>query len=104
IEESRQQMSLNLVDVLTVWHIRILMLLSNPTRWFQEQGRRPPTYSVGGSLSQMLTDAYPELTQHREFYDQVAKELFDRGLLNTNGLHTMMSGHGVYGERCTDLG
>lgn len=29
IEESRQQMFLNLVDVLTAWHIRILKLLSN---------------------------------------------------------------------------
>jgi hypothetical protein len=44
------------------------------------------------------------LTQQRELYDQIAKELFDRGLLNTNGVHGMMSGHGVYAERCTDLG
>jgi hypothetical protein len=104
IEESRQQMFLNLVDVLTVWHIRILKLLSNPTQWFQDQGRRSPVYSISGSLSQLLIDAYPELAREREFYDQVAKELFDRGLLNTNGLHTMMTGSGVYAQRCTELG
>lgn len=104
VDESRQQMFLNLVDVLTVWHIRILKLLSNPLQWFQEHDRKPPEYPFSGSLSQMLTDAYPELTQQRDLYDQIAKDLYDRGLLNTTGLHTMMTGSGVYAERCTDLG
>jgi hypothetical protein len=104
IDESRQQMFLNLVDVLTVWHLRILKLLANPTRWFQAHNRKPPEYHIAGSLSQMLTTAYPELTQQRELYDQIAKELYDRGLLNTQGLHTVMSGGGVYAERATEFG
>lgn len=104
VDETRQKMFLNLVDMFTFWHIRILKLLSNPMQWFQEQNREPPEYHITGSLSQMLTTAYPELAQQRELYDQIAKELYDRGLVNTNGLHTMMTRSGVYAERSTELG
>jgi hypothetical protein len=104
IDELRQQIYLTLVDVLTYWHIRVLHLFADPVKWFRENHREVPQYPMTSSLSRLLVDAYPELAQQRELYDQLAKDLFDRGLINTNGLHTMMSADGAFENRVTALG
>lgn len=104
IDDSRQQIYLTLVDVLTAWHIRILHLLADPLQWFRNNNREVPQYAMTSSLSRLLIDAYPELAQQRELYDQLAKDLFDKGLLSTNGLHTMMSAQGAFERRATALG
>ena len=59
-EESLQQIFLSLIDTFTVWHLRILHLFDNPSRWFSENGRQIPQPSPG-SLSAVLIAAFPEL-------------------------------------------
>lgn len=103
-DESRRQMFVGLVESLTVWHLRILRFFSDPARVFQDQGKQPPQYTIAGSLSQLLTTAYPELKNERGLYDQIGKELYARGLLGTDGFHTVMSGSGVYERRSTEMG
>lgn len=103
-DESRQQIFIGLVDSLTVWHLRILRFFSDPAIVFREQGKPAPQYSIAGSLSQLLSAAYPELAKERELYDQIGKDLYGRGLLGTEGFHTMMSGQGVYEKRTTTMG
>ncbi|MEI7685086.1 MAG: alpha/beta hydrolase [Planctomycetota bacterium] len=101
-DELRQQMFVNLVETLTVWHLRILRLFADPVCWFQEQQRQPPQHPNG--LSDLLTAAYPELQKERGLYDQIGKDLFNRGLLGTEGFHSMMTGSGVFAQRATELG
>lgn len=103
-EESRQHMFVQWVDTLTVWHLRILRLLANPTRWFKENGQQPPQYAMTSSLSQLLVDAYEELKDHRELYDLIGKDLFNRGLIGTDGFHTMITANGALTNRATGLG
>lgn len=103
-DESRQQMFVGWVETLTVWHLRILRFFADPARWFQEQGKQAPQYTIAGSLSQLLTTAYPELQKERGLYDQIGKDLYNRGLIGTDGFHTVMSGGGVYAKRATELG
>ncbi|QDV56248.1 hypothetical protein [Rosistilla oblonga] len=103
-DESRQQIFIGLVDSLTVWHLRILRFFCDPARVFHEQGKTAPQYHLAGSLSQLLKTAYPELGNERELYDQIGKDLYGRGLLGTEGFHTMMSGNGVYEKRTTTMG
>lgn len=103
-DESRQQMFVGLVETLAVWHLRILRFFSDPARVFQEQGKQAPQYTIAGSLSQLLTTAYPDLKNERGLYDQIGKDLYNRGLLGTDGFHTVMSGSGVYEKRSTELG
>ena len=103
-DESRQQMFIEWIDTLTAWHLRVLRLLDNPERWFRERGRQLPEYTFGGSLSDLLVKAYPELQNQRGLYDQIARDLHSRGLSGTDSLHTMMSGSGVYAQRTTELG
>ena len=57
-----------------------------------------------GGLNSVLREAYPALAARRDLYDQIWKDLFSRGLVNTDGLHTMMSGQGLFQRRTTDLG
>jgi hypothetical protein len=103
-DESRQQMFVEWIDTLTVWHLRILKLLDNPERWFREKGRQPPEYAFGGSLSDMLTKAYSELQNQRDLYDQITRDLHGRGLIGTENLHAMTSGPGLYAQLTTGLG
>lgn len=102
-DDSLQHMFLNLIDTFTVWHIRILKFFDNPVDWFHKQGQKPREYAISSSLSQILFNAFPELGTRREFYDQIWKDLYSRGLVNTDGLHTMMSARGVYDRRTTPL-
>jgi hypothetical protein len=102
--ESRQQMFITWVESYTVWHLRLLKLFANPRAWYAANNRQPPEYVIAGSLGQMLCNAYPELASERDFYDKVAKDLYNDGLFRSEHLHVNMSGMGVYEERSTPLG
>lgn len=102
-EESRQQFFLHLVDIFTVWHIRLLKLFQNPEEWFAENDREWPNISSGG-LASILEAAYPELRGERAFYDQIWKDINTYGLTRTEGLHSMMSVNGLKARRASELG
>ena len=57
-----------------------------------------------GGLSHVLATAFPELRDQRSFYDQIWRDLHNRGLVNTETLHVTMSGHGLAQRRTADLG
>lgn len=94
-DESRQQMFIEWVDSLTVWHLRIFVLLANPQQWFESNQKQPPQFAMSSSLSGLLTVAYPELGNQRQLYDQIAKDLYNRSLIGTDQFHTMMSASGA---------
>jgi hypothetical protein len=94
-EEAVQHVFLNLVDSFTELHLRILKVFQAPTT--------PPNMSTGG-LSNVLEHNIPELRGKRELYDQLWKDLYSRGLVNTRGLHATMSGHGLGQKRTTGIG
>lgn len=103
-DEAKQQMFINWIDELTSWHLRMLKLLSDPKKWYRENNKEAPQYHFSSSISQVLTNAYPELTDKQEFYLQVGKDLYSKGLLNTESFHGMMSATGAYEHRATNLG
>ena len=55
-------------------------------------------------LSTVLHEAYPELANRRDLYDQIWKELNVSGLTNTPSLHGTMSGSGLMEKRTTSRG
>jgi hypothetical protein len=103
VADAVQEMFLGWADRFTAWHLRVLAFLDDPKRWFATRSRPFPAMMMG-SLSGVLTDAYPELRDRRDFYDLVAKDLWLAGLLNTDGLHAMMYAGGAAASRTTDLG
>ncbi len=92
IDESQQQIFLNLIDTFSEWHLRVLKYFDNPVEWGKIHGVTYPTF-VMGSSSRMLESAFPDLAGKRSFYDQMVNDLHDRGLLNSNKdfLHTNVS-------------
>ncbi len=103
VADSLREMFLGWADRFTVWHLRVLAFLDDPKAWFAARNRPFPAMMMG-SLSGVLTDAYPELRDRRDFYDLIAKDLWLTGLLNTDGLHAMMSAGGAAASRTTDIG
>ena len=102
-EESLQQIFLNFIDSFTVWHLKILNLFQDPTRWAERNNHQFPNLSMGGR-SNLLESAFSELRGNREFYDQVWADLYQRGLVNSDSLHVTMSGNGLFGGCLTVIG
>lgn len=94
-EEAIEQMFLGLIDALSELQVRILKEFQAP---------EPPGNMSMGGLSSVLEQSLPELRGRRELYDQLWKDLYSRGLVNTDGLHTTMTGSGLSAKRTTGLG
>ena len=94
-EETVQYLLLSFVDQLSEMHLRIIKVFYAP--------EAPPGLSIGG-LGNVLEHNIPELRGQRELYDQLWRDLYGRGLVNTDGLHVTMSGNGLIQRRTTGLG
>jgi hypothetical protein len=103
-DASRQQIFVGWVESLTVWHLRMLRLFADPPSWFKANKREPQQHVITSSLSGLLTEAYPELKNERPFYDKIAKDLYNDGLLGSDSLHVMMSAGGAHQNHATQLG
>lgn len=95
VDDTVQHLLLSFIDELSEMHLRILKIFATP--------EPPPGMSMGG-LGSVLEHNIPELRGHRELYDQLWKDLFNRGLVNTEGLHVTMSRNGLSQRRTTRLG
>jgi hypothetical protein len=100
-DQSLQQMFFSFIDVFTIWHLKILKLFDNPQAWAQANNHRFPDLYMGG-LNAILTSAFPDL--ERSFYDQIWRDLYLRGLVNTESLHAMMTAQGLFAKRTSDIG
>lgn len=94
-EEAMQAMFFSFIDSMPALQLRVLAIFSAP--------QVPPGISTGG-LSTVLEHNIPELRGKRDLYDQLWKDLWARGLVNTDGLHTTMSGNGLASQRTSALG
>lgn len=102
-EEDLQLMFLNWIDELTPWYLRVLTFFENPKKWAQKRGVTLPDRTMGAP-AHALEDAFPELQGQRDFYDQIVKDLYAKGLMSLDSLHTTMTGHGIYVSRTTEMG
>jgi hypothetical protein len=102
-EQSLQEIFLGFIDVFTIWHLRLLNLFHEPAL-HPEVKEYATRRDLAGGLSIVLERAYPELKENRALYDQIWRDLYVRGLVTTEGLHTMMTGGGLLGSRTTQLG
>ncbi|MBN2292350.1 MAG: hypothetical protein JXM70_07995 [Pirellulales bacterium] len=103
-DESRQQMFLQLVDTLTVWHLQILKLFANPRQWFKEQGRPCPKDGSQSGRDSLLFFAYPELKNQRNLCDQAVRELNYHGLFPTDNINVMTTGRDTLNNFSTEWG
>ncbi len=104
VDENLQLMFLNIVDRYTRWHLIILHFLDDPREYGKRNSISYPSWSMGGTAS-VLEFAIPELKGRRAFYDQIVKELYSDGLLNSDTfMHTTMTDQGMFASRTTEMG
>lgn len=101
--DMRRDIFLRHVDEFTPEHLAILALFHDPVGWFDRVQSSFPDMYMGG-LSRVLEKAFPALQNQRAIYDQIWNDLYQRGLVNTDGLHTTMSGEGLRARRTSELG
>lgn len=103
LEHPMQTMFLDLIDVFNVWHIRLLQLFHEPARHseLKEYGHYD---ELTGGLAVLLEKVFPELRGQRELYDQIWRDLYTRGLIDTESLHSIIVKKGILASRTTRLG
>lgn len=94
-EETTQHIFLSFIDEFSEMHLRIL--------FFADAPKLRAGISVGG-LGHLLEENIADLRGQRKLYDQLWKDLYLRGLVNTESLHVMMSNTGLGQSRTTELG
>jgi hypothetical protein len=96
-----QQLFLSIIDTLSPWHLRLLALFQNPVMWFKRAGKPFPNVTTG-SLDLLIRHAYPETQTFDVRY--VWRDLYARGLVDTQDIGGMMTGSGLTSVRTTPLG
>lgn len=91
---------LRLVDELSLNHVVILDLYSNPRKWFEKRGVIPNEFNSAGR-NQVLIQAFPGLAKDEDFKVIVVDDLVNRGLLNS--LSGIVSGQSVYDAMTSKL-
>lgn len=100
MEESLVMIFLNMIEKYTLWHLKILDFFQNPKKF---KGVNVKKYCMGSPI-QVLYDVYPDLKQYDSLVNQIVKELYSDGLMNTSSLSTMMTADGMVSSRTTKLG
>jgi hypothetical protein len=102
VDDDLIAMFLDFIDSFTTLHLKILIIFDDPGRWAETHGHEFPHWGMAG-LGDVLEHAYPELKGQGDFYEAVWTDLYNKGLLNTPGMDTTMSGHGLMDSRTTNL-
>lgn len=102
--EDKQMIFLRLIDDLTPWHLRLLGLLNDPTRWMAYNSVRNPGWDMGG-VSTVIEHCLPDLRGADDFYSQLTRDLQAGGLVQQGSfLNVTMTGGGMLGSKTTAMG
>lgn len=93
--EALEHMFFEWIDSLSVLHLQMLRLFQSPIA--------PPSMSMGG-LSSVLEYNMPHLRGCGHIYNQVWKDLYSRGLVNTEGMNVTMTDQGLAAKRTSEIG
>jgi hypothetical protein len=102
-DQALQLMFLNFVDRFTEWHLRTLQLFHDPVQWFENSDKSPPGL-ISGGLFNILIGAYPELSERKEFYELIWKDLFTANLIRVESPNIGLSTEGMLGRITTEIG
>lgn len=92
-EPLTQEIFLNFVDVMNVWHLKILKLAQFP--------RMSPGGPMG-SINQLIERAFPELKYNSDLYKYIWMDLIDKGLIKRIEMGAF--GGSLYDKKTTSFG
>ena len=94
-DETFHHLLLGFIDEFTEMHLRLLAFAKAPV---------PPARLSMGGLSTVLEDNIPTLRGQDILYNQLWKDLYTRGLVNTESLNGTMSANGLSQNRLSPIG
>jgi len=105
IDDDMKRMFSEYAKTFTPSHFSVLEFLDNPRQYGDRHGVKFGSYMAGG-VSRILEEAIPELKERREFYDQLVRDLYGKGLVNIDekGIHILMTESGMFASRTTENG
>lgn len=103
LDADKRAIFLRYVDELTPSHIRFMRFLDSPTGWFDQYDLHWPKVHAGGLMS-VVEVAFPEWRAEEPFLDTLVTDLAARGLIESPGLRTMMTGEGLEAQRTKPKG
>ncbi|MEI6056863.1 MAG: hypothetical protein WCR55_12495 [Lentisphaerota bacterium] len=102
-DQSEIQIFISLIDIYTIWHIRLLKLFDDPIKWFKDKSLAKPNYMSAG-LKNIIDIAFPELQDKNEFCNIIWDDLHRAGFHKSGSLHVMMTNNGLMASRTTEYG
>ena len=103
-DEDLRQMFLGMVERFTPWHIHLMSLFNNPSKWFSKNGQEFPRHVSSTNLLELALIAFPQLKAREEFTEQVCRELQQFGLVIRSDLGVVRLSGEPEGPRTLDLG
>jgi len=102
-EEYERMSFLRFIDELMPLHVRMLALLDDPGKWFDDHGLQRPQFGISSSVVQVIEGGLPEVRGRRDIYDQVGADLEQRTLAQ-GSFHGMMTATGAWASRSSERG
>jgi len=103
IDENEQMMFLNLIDIFTPWHLKLIYYLDDPNERFNEKSMQKPNIMSGG-ITDGLYAYYPDLCNKNEFVSIIFRDLHKNGIGTTENIGGTMTPQGIYASRLTEYG
>ena len=101
IDSSLKNLFLIYIDTLTDWHIRLLHLFDDPPKYIEKN--QIALRMTMGPPSALIDSAFPDMSVEREMCDSIWKDLYSRGLVNTESLNVTMVSQGIVARRTTEI-
>lgn len=105
IEQDKRLMFINFIDDLTPSHLKLLLFLNDPKKWALDRNIKFPKWDeIAVSLGTAIEYSIDDFKGERDFYDQLGRDLFLRGLLTSDSFHHIDTADILLKKRTTDLG
>ena len=103
IADTSKRIFVQKIDQFTVWHLKLLQLMSDPRLELKRQGKKPNSY-IAGSISQVVFQAFPFFEGNKELLDIIWNDLYSSGFVTTSSVASSGSSSGMYNSRTTEFG
>ena len=102
-DDNIQSIYLNLIDVFTPLHLRLLSFFDSPRDYLRNMGIEMPD-SGRGSLLEWGKKALPEIAEQEDLVRKISEDLKNQGLIEQVSFPVVMTMNGLFGSRTTDIG
>lgn len=105
IEQDKRFMFIRFIDELTSSHLILLFFLHDPKKWALDRNIKFPKWDeIAVSIGSAIEYSIDDFKGKCDFYDQLGRDLFLRGLLTSDSFHHIDAFETLLTNRTTDLG